>query len=157
VKLIYHDEISPFLEEVQRELAKGGNKALDEAGALMTHRVVNAMEAQRGLQDGRRYAPWTKSYKKKRGPGRILFLLGDLANSWRWRVEKWGFVIFAGGLEENAIKASAHDGGVAERTGKGKWNRLRLGWRDRDLQRVGQRFMDRLVDDAARRSRRRRW
>jgi len=150
----YKDTIGPFMDALAKDLAGGGQGAMREAGQLMVARIQESMDAQVGLADGKKYAKWTPAYAKKRGAGKVLFLLGDLMQSWRIRIrkKKHTVTVYPGNLGENVTKARAHDGGIAQRTGKEKWNRLRLGWREKMLKEVGSLFLDAVIEEADKKS-----
>jgi hypothetical protein len=141
----YHDAIGPFLKKLQRNLLKNEN-ALKEVGELMATRIREAMNAEVGLSNGKPYAAWTPRYAKEQGGGTILHKRGSMKDSFKpTLVTKDRVVVSAGGLEINAIKAQWHDGGLARKTKKHKWNRLRLGWNDGLLEEAGNEFLDSVV------------
>jgi len=160
VRVNYKSEIAPMLRELRLTLAEGTpqrREAMEEAGALMASEIVLSMEAQVGLSDGTPYAPLSERHAKRKGTsrtGRTLFgPTGLLKASWRTLDLGTSRVLVGAGISPlEAIKASAHDGGLAEYLKRPELDRLHIGWTDKLADKVANAFMDRVVGNAEKRA-----
>lgn len=157
----FEDSISPSLLSMAR-LLDNPQPTMEEIGQLMTTWVREAHESQRGLSDSRPFHRLSSKYAKAKlkaggSPARVLFgpsprsggAGGDLFASWGIRHKTPTVVVVGsvGGTLEK-IKASAHDGGLAQYLGRPELNRLRFGWTDELMRKVIDLWMDKLVDAA---------
>lgn len=155
----FADGISKSLLAMESLLARPKG-TLDEIGQLMVTFVRESHDAQIGLADKAPFAPVTARYAKRKlaaggSPGRVLFgpsprsagQGGELFGSWGVLATTASSVtVGATGGVLNRIKASAHDGGLAQYLGRPELNRLRLGWDDKRLEQAISHFLDKLVD-----------
>ena len=159
MKVEFKEDITPSLVAMDRVLANP-KPSLDEVGQLMVTLTKEAHTGQRGLQDGRPYAKLSKAYSIAKGKAggnvsRILFgpsprsdgAGGDLFASWGviYQTKIMVMVGAKGGSKLNRIKASAHDGGLAQYLGRESLNRLRLGWNEKDFGKAMGIMMDRVM------------
>lgn len=150
----YKTAIRPMLRTLMKEL-RSLDKPLQEAGQVMATEIKTSMEAQVGVQRPTKYVQLSVAYARRKGTprkGRILFGTqrgargSSLAGSWRvLRLTKDSVLVGAGGDPEQAIKASAHDGGLARYLSRPRLNRLKLGFNKKLLQRAGGAVLDELI------------
>lgn len=160
IEVRYRSEIAPMLRELRLTLAEGTaqrREAMEEAGALMASEIVLSMEAQVGMSDGAAYTPLSERYAKHKGTartGRTLFgPTGLLKASWRTLELGTSRVLVGAGISPlEAIKASAHDGGMADYLKRPELDRLRIGWRQELADKVANAFMDKVVGNAEKRA-----
>lgn len=146
IQVKWEDNIRASLVSMEAVL-KGDPAGMDEIGQLMVTWIRESHDAQRGLEDNAPYAPVTARYAKAKlraggSPGRVLFgpspgsggAGGNLFASWGVVSKgKWSVTVGATGGRLNKVKASAHDGGLAQYLGRPELNRLRLGWTDKRM------------------------
>lgn len=156
----FKDGISESLIGLERALANT-RPVMAEVGQLMVTMIRESHDANVGM-DGKPMAKVSKEYGKRKlaaggNPGRILFGPspggigggGDLHRSWNVRhITPTVVAVGATGGVLNAIKASAHDGGLAQYLGKPRLNRLRMGWTDKTLTKACAAWMDELQKQA---------
>jgi hypothetical protein len=124
----------------------------------MTRIIKESMVALVGVADGVPYQPLSPRYARRKanagGPaGRPLWFHSRLAGSWRIiRISRGKVVVGPGGGKVNITKANAHDGGLADHLGKPELNRLRLGFNDKLLDSLGSIFLDRVMENADKRT-----
>jgi len=118
------EDITPWLNSLSRQL-DDLKPSMAEAGELMTTKIRESHNAQRGLADGVEFKslePASEKAKERKGgnPARVLFMRGNMFGSWRRiRTTKTLVQVGAGASGREAKKASRHD------------DRLRIGWNDK--------------------------
>ncbi len=136
---------------------------MNEVAQLMVTWLKEAHTAQVGIRDGQPYHPLAPEYAKAKlraggSPARVLFgpspgsagAGGDLFGSWKaLTVTPKAVAVGAGGGRLNRVKASAHDGGLAQLLGRPELNRLQLGWHDKRLVEVISLWLDRFQQAGA--------
>lgn len=154
----FHDGIRPSLIAMDAVLAAPGS-TIDEIGQMMVTWLREAHDAQVGLADGVRFAPLAPRYAKAKlraggSPARVVFgpspgsggAGGALFASWGIQAKtRWSVTVGATGGVLNRIKASAHDGGLAQYLARPELNRLRIGWSDDNMKKAAGHLMDRVV------------
>jgi len=159
--VVLDENITPWLQSVVKGL---DDKApMEEIGEKMVTMVRESHTGQRGVSDGRPYAPLSERYAARKAkvggspkilvgpsPGGKTSGGGSLLSSWRrLRTTATGTSVGAGGARNRRL-ASAHDGGLADRLGRPELNRLRIGWPPRKLEEFCKLWMDRLFERGAR-------
>lgn len=157
----FRDGITPSLLALDRLLANP-KPMMKEVGQLMVTWIRESHDAQRSLKTKRPYHPLDARYAKAKrraggSPQRVLFgpspgsggAGGALFGSWGVRhMTPQVVVVGATGGRLNRVKASAHDGGLAQYLGRPELNRLQLGWHDKKLREVISAWLDHLVEEA---------
>lgn len=160
VRVRYRDAISPLLEGLKEEITnyRDRRSGLRDVGDLLVRTVRESMNQQEGVADGVPYAPLSPKYARRKQrlggpPSRPLYFHGRLAGSWRiTSISSDRVVVGAGGGKINATKASAHDGGLADKLGRPELDRLRLGFSDKLLDACADAFVGRVLENADRRA-----
>lgn len=124
----------------------------------MVRYVKESMVAQRGVANGKPYAPLSPKYAKWKvahggSAERVLYHRGRLANSWRITVNDGERVVVgAGGGAINADKAAGHDGGLADALGRPELNRLQIGFSDKMADEINVALWDAILAAVERKS-----